>query len=203
MNGSPYDDFVTAKGLRQGDPFPHFLFSLVAEGLAKMLAKASEVGAYSSFRIGESWAADLLQFADDTVIIGEDSWNNLWCTKTVLRVFDLASGLQVNLAESCSLGVHVEDSFMQATSTFLCCRIGKFPFNFLGIPIGSNHRKLFVWNPVIEKMRNILSSWKSRLLSIGGRITLINYVLNEIPIYFLSFFKISKVVLKEMIKLQR
>ncbi|XP_058759065.1 uncharacterized protein LOC131632309 [Vicia villosa] len=52
-------------------------------------------------------------------------------------------------------------------------------------------------------MRRRLSSWKCRCLSIGGRITLISSVLNAIPVYYLSFYKIPKVVLAEMVKLQR
>lgn len=40
-------------------------------------------------------------------------------------------------------------------------------------------------------------------MSVGGRITLINLVLNAIPMYYLSFYKHLKVVIAEMIKLQQ
>ncbi|CAI8608183.1 unnamed protein product [Vicia faba] len=122
---------------------------------------------------------------------------------TILRGFEFVSGLNANLFKSNLSGVNIEDTFMLATATFLCCEIGKFLANFLGIPVGSNHRTQAVWKSVIIKMKNMLSAWKGRFLSIGGRVTLINAVLNTIPIYFLSFFKIPKVVLKEIIRIQR
>jgi len=40
-------------------------------------------------------------------------------------------------------------------------------------------------------------------VSLGGRITLLNAVLNVIPIFFLSFMKIPANVLKMVIRIQR
>lgn len=40
-------------------------------------------------------------------------------------------------------------------------------------------------------------------MSIGGRITLINSVLSALPLYFFSFFKAPKKVIKEINRLQR
>lgn len=46
VNGSPTKDFVAEKGLRHGDPFSQFLFTLVTDGLAKLMAKAMELGVF-------------------------------------------------------------------------------------------------------------------------------------------------------------
>jgi hypothetical protein len=42
---------------------------------------------------------------------------------------------------------------------------------------------------MIEKIRKKLSGWKSRHLSMGGRLVMLNFVLSSLPVYFLSFFK--------------
>ncbi|XP_058775837.1 uncharacterized protein LOC131650124 [Vicia villosa] len=204
VNGSPTTDFEAEKGLKQGDPLSHFLFTIFPEGIARILAKSKVDGSFKGFRVSNSLSFELLQFfVDDTVIVDEGCWSNLWCIKAILTGFGLVSGLQVNLSKSSLMGVHVAESFMQTASDFLCCKVGKIPFPFLGIQLGCNQRQRSTWAGVVNKMRRRLSSWKCRCLSIGGRITLINFVLNAIPGYYLSFYKIPKVVLAEMVKLQR
>lgn len=44
---------------------------------------------------------------------------------------------------------------------------------------------------------------KEKHLSFGGHITLINSVLSSLPIYFLSFFKVLKVVVNSLVRIQR
>ncbi|CAK8562999.1 unnamed protein product [Lathyrus sativus] len=77
-----------------------------------------------------------------------------------------------------------------AASQFLACKSILLPFKFLGLSVGGNHRQLAFWRPIISYIRKRLSSWKGRLLSIGGRVTLINFVLTNFPIHHLSFFKV-------------
>ncbi|GJW19963.1 hypothetical protein Tco_0027399 [Tanacetum coccineum] len=48
-----------------------------------------------------------------------------------------------------------------------------------------------------------LSKWNLKSLSIGGRYTLIKYVLTSIPIYHLSLFKVPAGILKEMESFRR
>lgn len=77
------------------------------------------------------------------------------------------------------------------------------PFKYMGLPIGANPRSMSTWQPVLDSMGKELSSWKRRHLSLGGRITLINSILNSLPTYYLSFLKIVKQVLVKMVKIQR
>ncbi|XP_058776197.1 uncharacterized protein LOC131650508 [Vicia villosa] len=77
------------------------------------------------------------------------------------------------------------------------------PFKFLGLPVGANHRRKETWEPVLSKLESRLSSWQGRHLSLGGKVTLINSVLNNIPIFWLSFFKTPKVVWEEITRIQR
>lgn len=92
---------------------------------------------------------------------------------------------------------------MKAASMFLACCIGKASFKFLGIPVGANPRRYHTWELVIKAMKQKLSSWKSKQLSIGGRITLINAVLSSMPLYFFSFNNAPKKVIHEVIRIQR
>lgn len=56
---------------------------------------------------------------------------------------------------------------------------------------------------MVDAMRRILSRWKGRHLSLGGRIVLIQSVLSSLPLYFFSFYRVPRKVLKVLIGIQR
>lgn len=74
---------------------------------------------------------------------------------------------------------------------------------FLGIPNGANSRGKATWNTILDKFHCNLVVWRGRKLSIGGRVILLNSVLNSLPIHLFSFFKAPRLVINEIIKLQR
>ncbi|XP_058733672.1 uncharacterized protein LOC131605316 [Vicia villosa] len=100
VNGSPTAEFVVKKGLRQGHPLSPFLFVIVAEGLKGMVRKAVELGEYVGFNVRRKCSVELLQFADDTLLVGEGNWKQLWVIKAILRGFELVSGLGINYHKS-------------------------------------------------------------------------------------------------------
>lgn len=44
------------------------------------------------------------------------------------------------------------------------------------------------WSMIEERFQKKLYSWKGKLLSVGGRLVLINSVLSILPMFMLSFF---------------
>ncbi|CAJ2644534.1 unnamed protein product [Trifolium pratense] len=130
-----------------------------------------------------------LQFADDTLLMGTKSWANVRALRAVLVLFESLSGLRVNFHKSMLVGVNIPDSWLGEAASALCCRVGKIPFLYLGLPIGGDPRRLCFWEPVLDRLKNRLSGWRSRFLSIGGRLVLLKSVLTSLPVYALSFFK--------------
>lgn len=137
---------------------------------------------------------DVLQFADDTSLVGEGSWKHVWAIRTVLRAFEMVSGLGINYHKSKLIGINTNPHFLEAVSHFLSCRLEESSFYFLGIPIGFNPRKEATWNPLFLKVRNRLEGWTNRFLNLGGRITLLKSVLSSICIFMMSFYKMPKKV---------
>jgi hypothetical protein len=175
INGSPSEEINIQRGLKQGDPLAPFLFLLVAEGLGGAIKRAVELNRFRGFKVGSDGVIiSHLQYADDTLCVGEASIDNLWTLKAILRGFEMASGLKINFWKSSLMGVNVSQEFMALASTFLNCKSSLIPFIYLGLPVGANPRRLSTWEPLIESLRKRLGSWSHRYVSFGGRITLLN-----------------------------
>jgi hypothetical protein len=71
------------------------------------------------------------------------------------------------------------------------CKSRATPSKYLGIPM--HHKKLSNsdWLIIEETFQKKLCSWKGKLLSVGGRLVLINSVLTSLAMYMLSFFLMS------------
>jgi hypothetical protein len=86
INGSPSVEINIQRGLKQGDPLAPFLFLLVAEGLGGIMRKAVELNRFHGVQVGNNgMIVSHLQYADDTLCMGEASIANLWSLKTILR----------------------------------------------------------------------------------------------------------------------
>jgi hypothetical protein len=204
VNGSPTEQINIKRGLKQGNPLAPLLFLLVAEGLGALMRKAVERGRFTPFLVGRgNLPISMLQYADDTLCIGEATVENLWAIKSILRGFEMTSGLKVNFWKSCLVGVNVPLEFLQMASEFLNCRLGQTPFTYLGLPVGANPHLASTWAPMVEGLKKRLGSWGNKYVSLGGRIVLINAVLSSIPIFYLAYMKMPQKVWKEVVKIQR
>jgi hypothetical protein len=101
------------------------------------------------------------------------------------------------------MGINVDNHFLEMASTFLNCIRGCIPFKYLGLPVGANPRRMATWEPMVEKIRRKLNSWGKKHISFGGRLVLINSVLNSIPIFYLSILKMPVQVRKKVVGIQR
>ncbi|GKD24074.1 reverse transcriptase domain, reverse transcriptase zinc-binding domain protein [Tanacetum coccineum] len=104
-------------------------------------------------------------------------------------MFRLASRLKVNIAKSKITEVGVPSSEVESLASSLGCSHESLPFSYLRLLVGKRLRTCSGWSDIINRFRDRLSSWKAKSLSIGGRLTLVKFVLGSIPIYYLSLFK--------------
>ncbi|KAK9064964.1 hypothetical protein SSX86_016347 [Deinandra increscens subsp. villosa] len=204
VNGSPTYQFKSEKGLRQGDPISPFLFLIVMECLSWLLNKAKELGLIKgiSFPI-DNMDINHLFFADDALILGEWSRENIQNTARILRIFYLCTGLRINIHKSNLFGIGVQDEEIDGMLEVLGCRRGDFPCVYLGIKVGAKMTRIGNWDMVLDILNKRLTSWKAKNLSMGGRVILIKSVLENLPIYYLSLYKAPKAVIESMEKIMR
>ncbi|GKV46080.1 hypothetical protein SLEP1_g53092 [Rubroshorea leprosula] len=193
INGCPSRQFGMTKGLRQGDPLSPLLFLIVAEGLNGLISEAVKQGLFEGVKIGNGeLKLAHLQFADDTLIMGKATKENIWVVKCIMRCFELVSGLKINYAKSQLMSTNVEKEWTTEMAYLLNCKIGKIPFKYLGTHVGGNSRSISHWKGLVETFEKKLSGWKGRYLSMGGRITLVNSVLSSLPVFQMSTHLLPK-----------
>ncbi|XP_024642219.1 uncharacterized protein [Medicago truncatula] len=191
VNGSPTEEIDIKRGLKQGDPLAPFLFLLVAKGFSGLMKNAVNQNLFKGFEVKRGGTViSYLQYADDTLCIGEASVENLWTLKAILRRFELVSGLRVNFHKGCLIVVNVSADFLRVASSLLNCKVGDsihMPVNvnkkvegiqrrFLWGGVGIERRfvglsgvrllddDLALWKEVLEEKYGPLVSLRSRLM---------------------------------------
>ena len=117
--------------------------------------------------------------------------------------YEAILGLKMSFHKSQLLGVRVDESTISRLASILGCAVGSFPATYIGLPLCMGNSPKSIWDKVLERIENKLSTWKENYLSLGGRVTLILSALSNIPIYFLSLFKCPASVADRIERLQR
>ncbi|XP_060212175.1 uncharacterized protein LOC132639770 [Lycium barbarum] len=194
------------RGIRQGDPIAPFLYILAMEGLSKMLQTASHLQWIVPFKIGRNPGPQIdvshLLYADDTLIFCGAERSQVTKLNRTLFIFEAISGLHMNMLKSTIYPVN-EVPNMEELADIMGCKIGSFPSTYLGLPLGAKYKSTEIWTGIIEKFEKKLATWQMQYLSFGGRLTLINSVLDSLPTYYMALFQIPTGVLEQIDKLRR
>ena len=89
-----------------------------------------------------------------------------------------------------------EDRTRHLAATF-GCSIGSMPFTYLGLPMGTTKPKIEDMSPLIVKIERRLNATSS-MLSLSGRLQLINSVITPTVTYAMCTLKLHKGVLEQV-----
>ncbi|GAU23363.1 hypothetical protein TSUD_334100 [Trifolium subterraneum] len=131
VNGSPTDKFPFERGLGQGDPLSPFLFLLAAEGLNVLMESVVERNLFTGYSIGEQNPISVSHLQ-----FADDTLLvgvKSWANVRALRA--------VLVLFETMPGLEVN-------------------FN-KRLPIGGDQRRLGFWEPVLARLKNMLSGWSS------------------------------------------
>lgn len=122
--------------------------------------------------------------------------------KFLLLGFEDVSGLKINFEKSEMIPLNISNSLASSLANQLGCKLTALPITYLGVPLHWKTLRVSDWMPLVDKIENKLQTWKGSLLSLGGRVILLNSVLSSIPLYWLSIYKMP-VTIKNIIDIIR
>nr|XP_009610783.1 uncharacterized protein LOC104104414 [Nicotiana tomentosiformis] len=187
INSQASHFFHSTRGAKQGDPLSPALFILSTEVPSRSLNKLFEDKLFKGYSMPK-WT-DLLNhlaYVDDTIIFASPDQYFLQKIVEVLAKYEHISGQLIN-KEKCSFYVHSNTAatLINTVTDITGISKGEFPFTYLGCPIFYTRRRKEYYNELTQKVKAKLHSWKGKLLSYGGKATLISSVLQSMPFHIL------------------
>ncbi|KAL2527183.1 Uncharacterized protein Adt_12237 [Abeliophyllum distichum] len=152
-----------------------------------------------AYRHGGDALISHLCFADDMIIFANGQKQSIRRVLHCIEHYERASGQLVNRDKNgIILPRRAPTQQIHRLEHLTGFRHQQQPFTYLGVPLFKGPRKIFLYDDLVQKVRSKISGWASRLLSPGGRITLIRSVLSSLPLYLHQIMKPPKTVLKKL-----
>nr|XP_009799142.1 PREDICTED: uncharacterized protein LOC104245256 [Nicotiana sylvestris] len=165
INGEPTEPFQVAKGLRQRDSMSPFLFAIAMEYWSRGLNGLKKEREFKYHPKCAKLGITHLSFADD------------------LLLFARASGLKANQETSSIFFGGVDQLANEEIVHKFGYSRGTLPVKYLEVPLTTKKMSIAQWQPLIEKMVAVISSWTAKKLSYAGRIQLVQSVAFGIQAY--------------------
>ncbi|XP_060967984.1 uncharacterized protein LOC133035777 [Cannabis sativa] len=200
VNGVISEPIKPIKGLRQGDPLSPYLFILCSEGLSAILSNYQRRGLLRGLAIARNAPSiSHLLFADDSILFCSADPTSCAALNQALTLYSKASGQMINFGKSSILfspNTHsgIKDLFF---STF---HLEDRPFitKYLGLPQCLSRSKYPAFSFLKDRISNIIHSWHHKWFPRAGKETLIKAVLQAIPTYAMSCFRLPTKLCKEI-----
>jgi hypothetical protein len=102
--------------------------------------------------------------------------------------FEDMPGLNINYHKSEVIVMGQQRSEQIRITNKLNCKLGAFPFIYLGLPISDRKLTLEQWFFLVRKLAVKVEPWLGKLLPSGGWLILTNACLDNLPMYAMGLF---------------
>ena len=200
MNGNLTSTFVPTQGLRQEDPLSPYLFLLCANILSISLIQAESTRRIQGVRVGRRGLYfNHLLFADDSLLFFRNDNHSLRNLQCILDWYSNILEQKINLGKSdlfCSPNMPKETQ--EALAREIQVNLVQCPSKYLGINFKLRGNRIVDFQFLIDKLNSKLQGWKARLLSQAGKAAHIKSILQSLPLYTFSCFKVLEYVCTKM-----
>ena len=183
-NGWSSAFFKLGRGVRQGCPLSPYLFILCAEILAETIRKNENI---KGITINEQ-EIKISQYADDTTLILDGSTVSFTTSLQILDLFSEISGLRLNNKKTVALWIGANTEKETNLGPEKNFKWVKDKVKALGVWLSTNPETTIEanYNEKLTKVRNSLSCWELRRLSLLGKITVLKRLIASQLVYILS-----------------
>ena len=108
----------------------------------------------------------------------------------------------MNYHKSFIIPINVDTAQMNELAIAFGCQIGKMPFTYLGLPVGTTRPKMVDFMPMVDCMKRRMIAGSS-FLNQGERLQFLNSALSSMPIFFLCSLAVPTGILKQHERIQR
>ena len=194
VNGFLSGFFPVFRGVRQGCPLSPLLYVLVAETLAcSIRADTSLNGLYLPASMLQM---KISQYADDTsvVVVDDYSIDRLFC---LFKNYSNASGAKLNVSKCHGLWL---GPWRNGLDSAVAVNWTTVSIKALGTILGPSI-KPERWETPLAKITHTISSWSSRLLSLTGKVTVLNNLVLSQLWYLLTVFVLPTSIVNQINRL--
>lgn len=203
INGEKHGFFVRKRGLRQGDPISPYLFTLCMEYFSRLMeARTSAAGFEYHSRCQQS-RLNHLAYADDLVIFCKARESSVRTILEVLDEFVGVSGLRVNQQKSDVFFTGVDPLEKQRSVQILGMREGQMPVRYLGIPLNASKLRVIHYTPLLDQVRAVIASWKTKSLSYVGKLELLKTGVQGILGFWFDMLFVPMGIIDEVVAICR
>lgn len=194
VNGGLSEQFLPKAGLRQGDPISPNLFILCVNVLSGLLIKCQDSKIKGIKVARGALTINHLIYADDILLFLKDDIASISEFWDIFKRFEASSGLSINPAKSeITFSPNCTNRLRKTLDkAYDFQKVDKFS-KYLGSHIDEAPRSRRIFEIIMEKLHDRLQGWKSNLLSQAARVVLIKSVLSSLPLYHLSYFRLSQI----------
>jgi hypothetical protein len=179
------------------------LFVLAANLLQSVVNSALQEGTLT-LPLPERCGTDLpiVKYAYDTLLFLEACPRQLLSLKSLLNAFADSIGLRVNFNKSNIYPINVDQEKMEILAQTFGCKIGSYPFTYLGLPLGLDKPNVEDMLPLVQRINRRLVSTSNFLIP-TGRLEMVNSVLSSLPTFYMTIIKLPQTIIRMIEKYRK
>lgn len=191
------------RGLRQGDPLSPYLFVLCAQGLSSLITRSVRENFIRGICIARGAPiVSHLFFADDNLVFFKATQSDCENLKNCLVQYERASGQMINYDKSAiTFSTNTPSPVKESIRLHLNMSVCQGHDVYLGLPTFSLRSKRIQFGYLRDRVAKKIDGWASKHFSEGGREVLIKSVLQAVPSYAMTCFRIPGSICEDIERL--